>query len=197
MPDSFVQLPPDSTGKRVRSWQDPASGEHEYFVRIGRGRGGVLYAASSDLIVWTATASLRVWGIFNPGASGKTLYLRRLDIIQQASAAGVVVAARLHRTTDTTTTGAAITAVRPDGGTVGNVAVVRALPTAGTITGGSFATTNTPSVAGGILADVMWDAGEFMNRDIVVPQGTGLLLQVSGTPDADMRSTVECTWEEA
>lgn len=197
MPESSYQLPPDGSGKLISTWQDPVTLKHSEYVRLASHRGGELYRAASELIVLTATASLRIWGIFNPTGSGKTLYVRRVNVYLNASAVGTVVAVPLRRTSDATTTGTVITPVRPDNGAINSVAAVRALPTAGTPAGGNFAVTTTPSTAGSIVDTSLYSSDSLMSRDIIIPAGTGLVWLVSGTPDADLRAGVECLWEEA
>lgn len=196
MPETGLTLNPGAGGSDLDAWQDPNTSRLVQSVRQRDDRGGTLFAASSGLITLTATASLRVWGIFNPDASGKVLYIHRIFVSTHATAAASTIALLLQRTTDVTTTGTTITATRPISSPNASIANLRSLPTAGTVTGGNLGAILLPTTAGATIGQYVYDDAGMMGRDIAVAASVGLLLVASGTPNTNHRVQVDCVWEE-
>lgn len=159
--------------------------------------GGLLCAVSSGLITLTATASLRIWGLFNPAGSGKTLYVHRIFGLAHATAAASTIAALLQETSDVTTTGTALTVAKPFNDVATPVANPRNLPTAGTVVAGNYGSLILPTTSGAMISNWLWYDEQMPGRDLVIPAGTGILLQASGTPNINHRVQVDALWTEA
>lgn len=195
MPEGGIVLNPGSGGAELDIWQDPATLRRVQSVRQRDDRGGVLFRASSGLIPLTATASLQVWGMSNPNASGKTAYIHRIFGWAFASAAAAVIPMQLQRSA-AFTTGSAITAARPDNGTVNNVAIPRTLPTGAALTAGALGTLINPATASALVSGPLYEDDQMMLRDLILPPNSGIVLVAVGTPNAASRVIVDVTWEE-
>ena len=197
MTESFIGLNPGSGGEDLETLE-LSSGRHIQSIRQNPDRGGRLYVASSALISFAATANLRVFSINNPAASGMTLYLKYMYAWLYASAAATIIPIQLTRQSDVTTTGTTVTPARPDEVTpLGNLANLRSLPTAGTVSGGPVGRTIiTPPTLSQIIDRVIHDSLFFPKRDIKVSADDGLLFACVGTPDADVRAIIDVIYEE-
>lgn len=202
MPDFGLLLNPGSGGETLDTWKDPVSGRVAQKMVPTDSRGGILFRSSSGLITATAVASQQLWSFFNPTGSGKTAYVHEINFIGFNSAAAALIPVRLVRTTSTAPSGGGVlTAVRPDGGTVNNVVIPRLggsgfLMTALVASGGNIGSAILPLTAGATYpAPLYVDRGD-MSRDLIVPPGSGILLDAIGTPNAAHRLTVDVTWEE-
>ena len=198
MPDAALVLNAGSGGDSLDTWQDPTSSRKAQYVSLKMDRGGVLYVANSAMISWAATASLRPWALFNPSGSGKTVYVRWIQATLWASAAATVIPVQMTRITGLATTGTTITAARLDNAALsGNVAAVRSLATAaapaGTFVGRAMVT---PATALAYERAMIWESYNDRAQMLPVAPNEALVWQVTGTPDADIRSWIDIFYEE-
>lgn len=193
MADGFVQLPVDSSGKKLRTVDKGAAGHDQYIVvadpdKLGSYRVGTNHSG--------ATAAANLVSLENPAASGKTVSIGRV-YITVSSVAATTAHANIHlgRTT-----------ALPSGGTTQTIqkdrtadsvasAIVRSAPTATAATGSMRITTigwgganpNSPSIL---------ELIEAAQPPIILAVGEALLVRTDGANDADYRFTVNWAWRE-
>jgi len=87
MPDGFIQLPPDGTGKKLRTRDRGASG-HDQYVTIA---GGESWCAYADAVAFAQNKQHLT--LFNASGSGRVLRVKKLFAynLQTVAVTGVVV----------------------------------------------------------------------------------------------------------
>jgi hypothetical protein len=199
--EAYIQVPPDSTGKKVRSIEKTIGVnvvEEEVFV-VGSPRKLVgVYQYSSPVVSGSTTSGYNYHSIFNPGTSTNLMAVRRVVINWVAVAAAVYIEGTLYR----------ITAA--SGGTtfpataVGKKDTSYPTPTVDIRYAGVTVTLETkifnfitPGAAGyttGIF-DLFFDRDDGRS-DIILRPGQGLALRQEAVGDADFRVSIMVEWEE-
>lgn len=114
MPESFVQVAPDSTGKKLRTYQKVVEGqtvEEQYVIQAGF---PTFYFQSADNAL-AGSATNHLFDIFNASGSGLVLKVRKLFLQNTYSVqTGVAAVFSVERTSTVGTGGAVITGVRSD-----------------------------------------------------------------------------------
>lgn len=211
MGEQFIQLPADSTGKKVRSRERTigANVVQEQYLIPARERvvSGVYMAATGAHVVQAAADAAGVgrWWLFNPVGSAVLVALRRVEFASQLGSALVAVTSpRLTLSLFTATgtaSGASITPGKQDSAAPAATATLRTASTGLTITDGAdlFAFLPTASAtAVGYAAPAVMD---WLPEDEGMPvlrAGEGIYLTQSdaGTSSDTRRYVTNIAWEE-
>jgi hypothetical protein len=198
--ESFVQLPPDSTGKKVRSILKTVSGQdvHEEAFVVGSPRR--LYGAysyTSPVLSGSTAAGYVYHSLFYPSTATRLVAVRRIWINWVATAAAVYVEGAIYRTT------------AASGGTARSVSAVckkdTAYPdptidlrdTGVTVTlGPKVLNFITPGAAGFMVFALMDFTRPDGRSDLILRPGEGLCLRQEAAGDTDFRVSWTVEWEE-
>lgn len=95
MPDGFIQLPPDSTGKKLHTRDRGAAGHDQYMAVAG----GESWCAYADAVAFAQNK--HHLALFNAAGSGKILRVKKLFAynLQTAAITGVIVRFDVKRIT--------------------------------------------------------------------------------------------------
>ena len=184
MPDGFIQLPTDSTGKKLRTFDRGTAG-HDQYVRLA--------SAGPTYYYWTGYqvgAANKIYiDIWNPAASGVVLHLSKLFIQSNlAVQTGVGFQFDFDRTSAVGTAGTALTAEKADPRDPALASVTaRHAPTGGATKSGSTlfsATVDSEETrpAAGMTGFINWVPEGNEIREIVISEGTGLrIIQITAS----------------
>jgi Glycine rich protein len=101
MPLSTIRFPAEGVGPYGLTWDRGSTTGEMSGIFLPGSRQGQMFGATSSIISATATASLRIWRLTNPNASGKTVFVQRVRVFHWAvAAAATVVSFELAKTTD-------------------------------------------------------------------------------------------------
>jgi hypothetical protein len=156
MPESFVQVPTDGTGKRLRARERTVNAQtvHEQHVIVqGERVVSSRMAVSSFRTVGNAATTQTLFALENGAGSGVLVAVRRLSVYMDSTAAlaAVVPALRCQRTTNMPTAGTSLTKVTWDSAQTTSAATVVAR--GATASDGGAATAITATLGG-----VVWEA---------------------------------------
>jgi hypothetical protein len=132
MPESYIQVSPDSTGKKLRTWEETV-GANTVQSQIVDFRRGPCYSIQTSGI---APAASKVFlALFNGASSGKTIRIHRCIAwnAQIAAVSGAEITIRYVRTT-ATSGGTAVTPIAMDttNAAIPSQIVVQTTPTTST-----------------------------------------------------------------
>ena len=200
MPLEAHPVNPGSGGRDLAVWNDPVTDDDYQQIGLSDYRGGITYVASSGMITPGAVAAgLRVWGLYNPTASGVVVYVHRIFAYAHAVAAATSPVLQLQRAADVAgiATGTAVTLARPDNVAIGTpVPVIRNMPTSGTVGGGIIGSLIMPTVAGATNQNLLYDDNQMMYRDFQIAAGNSVLVVTAGaTSDLDHRCQIDAVLE--
>jgi hypothetical protein len=199
--EAYIQLPPDSTGKKVRSIEKTIGAnvvEEEVFV-VGSSRRLVgVYQYSSPVVSGSTTAGYVYHSIFNPSTSTNLMAVRRIVINWVTVAAALYIEGALYRITAASggTTFAATSVGKKDTGYPTPTVDIRYAGVTVTLENKMF-NLITPGAAGqttGIF-NLSFDRGDGRS-DIILRPGQGLALRQEAAGDADFRVSIMVEWEE-
>lgn len=193
MADGFVQLPVDSSGKKLRTVDKGAAG-HDQYVVIADGDALGSYRCATVHV--GATAAAKLVSFENPAASGKVMSIIRLYVTTTAVAATTAHAnIIMGRTTALPSGGTTQTIQKNRTSDAAASAIVRVAPTTTEAAGSLRATTigwgGTANVAPGFIEMIEGDT-----PPLVLVAGEAISLRTDGANDADYRFTVNFLWRE-
>lgn len=203
MAESYIQLPLDSTGKKVRTILKTigANATHSQFT-IRDSKRAVLgaYAVVTPEITTTAVVNYRIASIYNPAASGKTIVLKRIIVSNRNNAASVVNIIKLtFLTANTTGTDISATIAKKDSTFPASIANVRHTNIqTGTLGSdvAAYAKISTASGAGELVCDYNFAIATIEGQEPILNQDQGFVVQKLLAGDVDDRFTVVFEWEE-
>lgn len=220
MPDGFVQLPADGTGKRLKTIVD-AAGDHIQYVREAN---PVLFtgrAATFRTPGRAGTANHPIFGFFN-GSLTRVCRIKTIavDLLTTAPKAATVVPAiiRFYRITAAPLNGVTLTKVAQDTAQSSDANVVlrgdasadgtsATLALAATVSGGALTQEYAPRIVSSATAPTSYASYEMFDRDIffdtsevVCRPSEGLVLRLDYTVATANPTTdhwlVGCIWTE-
>lgn len=209
MPESFVQLPVDSLGKKLRTYDKGTPGHDQYVIPASeRLIVGKFYAQTGAHLVLAAAdaATAGRWWLINPVGSAVLIALERFHFMSQLGSALVAVTSpRLHleRFTFTgTASGATVTLGKrktTDAAPVGSVrtASTGMTPTAGAVLMAFLPTASATAVAYNPATEMLWIPKD-EDDQIVLAAGEGLVFRQAdaGTASDTRRYVTSLMWSE-
>jgi hypothetical protein len=202
MSESYIQLPPDSSGKKARQISKTKDGQtvHERVVVIDHDLKRAItgkYITATPVISATTASGFVFASIFNPTDSGKLIAIKKYKVLCWAVAAAVYIELATWRVT------------AASGGTLIAAADIAKKDTTldGTPSAEVRHTNVTVTVAQKVLAQLTAGAAgqtpylgvtlEFApNEEIILREGQGLATRQEAAGDADQRVVVLIEWEE-
>ncbi len=209
MAESFVQLPADSTGKKLRTYDKGTPGHDQYVIPTSeRLIAGKYYAQTGAHLVLAAAdaATAGRWWLVNPVGSAVLVALERLLFMSQLGSALVAVTSprlTLERMTFTgTASGATVTPAKRKTSDAANVATVRTASTGVTPAAGAALLAFLPvasatAVAYNTPSDVIW-LPQNDEDQIILAAGEGLVFRQAdaGTTSDTRRYVTSLMWSE-
>lgn len=201
--DQYIQLPADSTGKKLRTYEKTVGSNtiQDQVVAINRDLGRTISAKlmiSTPVMTGVATNPYYWFTLWNPSASGILVALKRLWLLTWAAAAAVYIPMEFNRLSgtapssgtqistyvkkDTTLDGNGAAVVRHTGVTIGTLgAQFNAILSAG-------AAAQNPYIGG----NLEWQPGD----ELILREGEGVSVRQNGAGDVDQRHVVIAEWDE-
>lgn len=219
MPDSFIALPPDSTGKRMRSRQRAVGAYtvEEQYVLVGSERVTVADAmVSTWRTLGSATLTQNLFTLENGTGSGVLVALRRMSVQMDATAVLVAVAPTVsfYRTSglpsggtalawtlfDTADTATALVVARGATASHGGAATaITATPAAGTSGWDQFTMRLHTAVGQVVMDDQSVIPALCADQPIIIRPGEAVLAQVVAAVTTSNPATnnwvVNAAWE--
>jgi len=202
MSEAYIQLPPDSTGKRHRAVQKTVSGNTVYeeviLVDTSLKRNIVgKYIATTPMVSGSTTSGYCYASIFNPAGSGRLIAIKKFRPLCFAAAAAVYIAFTTYRVTSAT--GGTLldaTAIAKKDTVLDADPVAQIRHTGVTVTTAQRVVSYTsPGAAGYVhfLAGML----EFKDGDeIILREDEGLAVVQEAAGDADFRVFLFVEWDE-
>jgi hypothetical protein len=179
VPESFIWLPPDSTGKKLRTYEKVIGGNtvHEQYV-IQAGFPTFYFNSAPS----AAAGPVNHWDVFNAAGSGVILKVRKLFLQQHYLAqTGVVATFDIHRTDSVGTGGTALTgrsADTADAALLPAQVTSRSLPTGGSNSVYSYMTLPLSGEETDVGARAAWGINVLAEgnetKDITLREGEGM-----------------------
>jgi len=199
--EAYIQVPPDSTGKKVRSIEKTVGAnivEEEVFV-VGSPRRLVgVYQYTSPVVSGSTTAGYVYHSIFNPSTSTNLMAVRRIVINWVTVAAAVYIEGALYRITAASggTLFAATSVGKKDTGYPTPTVEIRYSGPTVTLENKLF-NFITPGAAGYLtgIRNLFFDRDDGRS-DIILRPGQGLALRQEAAGDIDFRVSITVEWEE-
>ena len=211
MPEAFIQLPPDSTGKRIHTRERDIQSrtiEDQYVIPISaRVRNGVYLAHTGAHLVQASADTFPAgrWFLINPTASGVLIAFRRCEYSSQLGSALVAVTSprinlRLFTFTGTSS-GAAITIGKVDSTAPTPSAKLVSANTGLSISGGadifSFLPTASATAVGYVASSIMdWLPEEEGMPVLREGEGIACYQPDAGTASDTRRFITNIAWDE-
>ena len=203
MSESYIQVPPDGAGKKVRAIQKTISAnvvQSQFAVRDSKRLILGAYAVVTPEVTTTAVTNYRIASIWNPNASGKTVVVKRAIVSNRCSAASAVNIIKLtFLTADVTGTDISSTIAKKDS-TFGASIIVAKHTAVQTGTLGSdvaaYAKITTASGSAELICDYNSANDSIEGQEIVLNANEGFVVQKLLAGDADDRFTVCFEWVE-
>jgi hypothetical protein len=156
MPESFVQVPTDGTGKRLRTRERTVSAQtvqEQYVITQSERVVSSRIAVSSFRTLGNAATTQTLFTLENGAGSGVIVGVRRLAVYMDTTAAltAVVPSLRSHRTTNMPSAGTTLTKVAWD--TAQTASASQVVARGATASDGGTATAITATLGG-----VVWEA---------------------------------------
>jgi len=202
MSESYIQLPPDGTGKRVRSIAKVIGGVevHEEVMAIDRfPNRNILgkYIAVTPMMSGSTTSGYVYASLFNPATSGVYVAIRRLRPMVFAAAAAVYIQVSVFRIT--AASGGTLLPVsaicKKDTAFPDPKAEVRHSGVTVTSTGARVVSYVSPGAAGYVhLLAGLVDYGDY--DELILKPGEGVALIQEAAGDADFRVIFYVEWDE-
>jgi len=199
--ETFIQVPPDSTGKKIRCIEKTVGGnviEEEVFV-IGSTRKLIgAYQYASPVVAGSTTAGYVYHSFFYPSTASNLIAVRRININWVAVAAAVYIEGALYRITAASGgTARPVTAVaKKDSNYPDPTIDLRDTGVTVTLAQKVFSFI-TPGAAGHLTGihniDFIRPDGR---SDFILRPGEGLCLRQEAAGDADFRVSYVIEWEE-
>jgi len=202
MSESYVQVPPDSTGKKLRAIEKTVAGQtvlEEVVILDRQLKRNILgkYLATTPMISGSTTAGYCYASIFNPAGSGRLIAIKKLRPLCFAAAAAVYIAFTTYRITAASGgTLLAATDIAKKDTTLDANPVAQIRHTGVTVTTAQRVISFTsPGAAGYVhfLAGML----EFKEgEEIILREGEGLAVVQEAAGDADFRVFLFVEWDE-
>jgi hypothetical protein len=209
--DSFIRLPPDSTGKRLHTRQrdvGPGTVEEQYVIPLSlRVRSGVYLSQTGAHVVQAAADTFPAarWFLINPVASGVLVAFRRCEFSSQmgsvlATPTSPRINLRLFTFTGTSS-GAAITIGKVDSAFATAVAKLVSANTGLSISGGAdifsfMPTAGATAVGYAAPASLDWNPEEEGMPVLREGEGIACYQPDAGTTSDTRRYITSIAWEE-
>jgi hypothetical protein len=198
--ESFIQLPPDSTGKRARSIQKTISGNqvHDEVIDISSPRFLVgSYSYTSPIIAGSTTASFVYLSLFYPSTATNLVAVRRINIRHTTVAAAVYIEMAVFRTTAASGgTARAVTDVNKNYTNYPDPTIdIRDTGVTITATQKIFNYIS-PGAVGQFLNYDLYFIKPDGRDDLILRPGQGIALRQEAAGDADFRISWTVWWEE-
>jgi hypothetical protein len=198
--ESFIQLPPDSTGKRARSVQKTvgANAVQDEVIAISSPRFLVgSYSYTSPIIAGSTTTPYVYLSLFYPTSATNLVAVRRINIRHTTVAAAVYIEMAVFRTTAASGgTARAVTDVTKSDTNYPNPTIdIR--DTGVTITAArKIFNYISPGAVGQFLNYDLYFIRDDGRDDLILRPGEGIALRQEAAGDADFRITWTVWWEE-
>lgn len=201
MVESFIQVPPDSTGKRIRSIEKIVAGNvvHEEVFNVSNPRRLIgVYQYASPMVTGSTTAGYVYHSLLYPSTATRLLAVRRIVVVWGARATSVGILGSVWRITSATGgTARAVTDVSKKDTTYPNP-VIDIRDTGVTVTLAQrvlniFTPVSVESSTGIFDLNFTRDDGR---SDIILRPGEGLCLRQEDAGDIDFRVAWTVEWEE-
>ena len=199
--EAYIQVPPDSTGKKVRTIEKTIGAnvvEEEVFV-VGSPRRLIgVYQYASPVVSGSTAVGYVYHSIFNPSTSTNLMAVRRIVINWVTVAAAVYIEGTLYRITSASggTTFSATSVGKKDTSYPTPTVDIRFAGVTVTFENRMFSLI-TPGAVGQItgIFNLSFDRGDGRS-DIILRPGQGLALAQVSAGDLDFRVSIMVEWEE-
>ena len=201
MSESFIQLPPDSTGKKVRAIEKVVGGstvQEEVGVLGSPRKLAGAYQYTSPVVAGSTTAGYVYHSFFYPSTASKLVAVRRIYIHWATVAAAVYIEGAVYRITAASGgTSRPVTDVCKKDTSYPNP-TIDLRDTGVTVTlGPKVINFITPGAVGQTTGIINLDFSRADGRsDIILRPGQGLCIRQEAAGDADFRVSYTIEWEE-
>jgi len=200
--ESYIQLPPDGAGKKVRAISKTVGGQtvYEEIQGIDKFPNRTItgkYIASTPSVAGTTTANYVYASLFNPSTSGVYIAVKKIYPLIFAAAAAVYIQASVFRITSATggTLLSATAVAKKDTQFPDPKAEVRHTGPTVTNTGARITSYITPGAAG--YVHFLGGMIVFSDYDeLVLRPGEGIALIQEAAGDTDFRVILIVEWDE-
>jgi hypothetical protein len=203
MSESYIQLPADSTGKKVRTIQKTIATnvvQSQFAIRDSKRAIAGAYSVVTPEITTTAVTNYRIASIWNPAASGKNIVIKRVIVGNRCSAASAVNIIKLtFLTADVTGTDISANIAKKDSAFPASIALVKHTATqTGTLGSdvAAYAKISTASGSGELICDYYYANASVEGQEVILNADQGFVVQKLYAGDVDDRFTVTFEWEE-
>lgn len=201
--ETYIQVPVDSTGKKLRAIQKSVSGNtvlSECLVRDSKRAVVGAYSVVTPEITTTVVTNYRIASIWNPNGSGKTIVIKRIIVSNRNAAASAVNIIKLtFLTADVTGTDISANIAKKDSSFPASIAVVKhTAAQTGTLGNdvAAYAKVSTASGAAELVCDYYYANASVEGQEVILNPNQGFVVQKLLAGDADDRFTVVFEWEE-
>lgn len=202
MSESYIQNPPDSSGKKLRTIQKTVGAntvQSQFHVQDSRRDINGSYAITTPEITTTLVTDYRIASIFNTNAT-KKIVIKRIIVSNRCAAASAVNVIKIVRlSADVTGTDISANIAKKDTTDPASIATVKhtAVQT-GTLAGdiAAFGKVTTSSGSSELICDYSYENMEIEEDDLVLRQNEGIVVTKLLAGDVDDRYTVTFEWEE-
>ena len=202
MSDSYIQLPPDGAGKKVRTVQKTISAQtvqSQFHVRDSRRAVAGSFSVVTPEITTTATANYRIASIFNTDAT-KKIVIKRVIVSNRCNAASLANMIQLQfLSADVTGTDISANIAKKDSADPASIATVKhTAGVTGTLAGVivAYAKITVSSGTSELVCDYNMANQSVEEDEIMLNQNQGLVVTKLLAGDVDDRFTVVFEWEE-
>ena len=202
MSESYIQVPGDSGGKKVRTIQKTVSAQvvqSQFHIRDSRRAILGSYAVVTPEVTTTLVTDYRIASMFNTNAS-KKMVVKRIIVSNRCAAASAVNNIQIRfLTVDVTGTDISANIVKKDSTDPASIATVKhtAVQT-GTLGGviAAYAKTGTASGSSELICDYNMANQSVEEDEIILNQNEGVVVTKLLAGDVDDRFVVVFEWEE-
>lgn len=202
MSESYIQVPVDSSGKKIRTIQktvgtDTVQSQHA--IRDSKRAIIGAYAVVTPEVTTTLVTNYRIASIFNTNTTKKIVIKRVIVSNRNAAASAVNIIKLSFLTADVTGTDISANIAKKDSTFVASIATVKHTA-AQTGTLGSdvvaYAKVGTATGTAELVCDYNFANASVEGQEIILNQNEGLVVQKLLAGDVDDRYTVVFEWEE-
>lgn len=203
MSESFIQVPSDSTGKKVRTTQKVIGAntvQSQFMVRDSKRLILGAYAVVTPEITTAVAANTRIASITNPNASGKTVIIKRVIVSNRCAAASAVNIIKLSFIgSDVAGTDISANIAKKDSAFPASIAVIEhTCGVTGTLGAdiAAYAKITTASGSAELICDYISAVDSIEGQEIILNANEAFVVQKLLAGDADDRFTIVFEWAE-
>jgi hypothetical protein len=203
MSESYIQLPADSSGKKVRTIQKTISAQvvqSQFMIRDSKRLILGAYAVVTPEITTAVAANTRIASITNPNGSGKTIVIKRVIVSNRCNAASAVNIIKLSFIgSDVAGTDISANIAKKDSTFPASIAVIEhTCGVTGTLGAdiAAYAKVGTSSGSAELICDYVSAVDSIEGQEIVLAANEAFVVQKLLAGDADDRFTIVFEWME-